>query len=329
MGVEALTARVPWAERRGRFTAMFEQAALLLLKGCSVSAAAAHLRISWDEADGIKGRAVARGLARKRPVPARAVCVDEKSAGKGHDYVTVVVRVPEKGAPFVDCVADGRDGAALDGYWARPGTGPLEDIRCASMDMWQPYVNSASAALPGGMASVAHDPFHLVQHANRAVDAARRQEQPLLGEEERRELKGTRFMWLYGFENLPGKWEQRMRAMKDGKTRTAEAWRLKEQFRAFYQCADWAQGRAFLDDWLASALGSGLEPVRRMARMIEARLPQVLNHFIHRVTNSFSEGTNGLIQMLIGRARGYRNRDRLKRDLYFHLGNLDMLPETL
>ena len=55
-------------------------------------------------------------------------------------------------------------------------------------------------------------------------------------------------------------------------------------------------------------------------------LPQVLNYFIHRVTNAFSEGMNSRIQGLIKQANGYRNRERLKRDLYFHLGNLDMLP---
>ena len=56
------------------------------------------------------------------------------------------------------------------------------------------------------------------------------------------------------------------------------------------------------------------------------RLPQVLNYFVHRVTNAFSEGMNSRIQGLIKQANGYRNRERLKRDLYFHLGNLDMLP---
>jgi transposase len=321
-----LTVRVPWAEPYGRFTALFEQVALLLMGACSTSAAAKHLRISWDEADHIKERAVRRGLARKKPVRAKAVCVDEKAVGAGHDYVTVVTRVPEEGRPFVDHVADGREKAALDGYWRLPSTGPLEDIRCASMDMWRPYIASAMGALPGGGGAVTHDPFHLVRHMNEAVDKVRRREQPLLGERERAEMKGTRFMWLYGFESLPGKWSQRMQALKDGKTRTARAWRLKELFRAFYQCEGWAQAAAYFDDWYRAAVRCRLEPVVKVARMIKAHLPQVLNYFVHKVTNSFSEGVNGIIQGLIGRARGYRSRERLKRDIYFHMGNLDMLP---
>jgi transposase len=318
--------RVPWAEPYGRFTALFEQVALLLMRACSISAASRHLGISWDEVDHIKERAVRRGLARKKPVPARAVRVDGKSVGKGHGYVTAVTRVPKDAKASVDYIAGGRDEAALDAYWRLPSTGPLGDIRCASMDMWKPYIASASSALPGGALAVTHDPFRLVQHMNRAVDAVRRRERSRLGEASRKELKNTRFMWLYGFESLPEKWSKRMEAVKDGATKAARAWRLKELFRAFCQCGDRAQASAFFDDWHASAVRCRLKSVVEFAKMVKRRLPQVLNYFIHKVTNAFSEGINGIIQELIGRARGYRNRERLKRDIYFHLGDLDMLP---
>lgn len=322
-----MTVSVPWAEPFGRFTAMFERLAIMVLRKTSISAAAQHLRISWEEADHIKARAVRRGLERRRPAPAKAVCIDEKSVGRGHDYVTVVTRVPEEGAPFVDFIADGREEASLDAYWSLATTGPLEDIRCASMDMWQPFLNSASRHLPGGINAIVHDPFHIVQHMNKAVDDVRRGEQSLLGAEQGKELKGTRFMWLYGFENLPQKWGERMKAMKDGKTRTARAWRLKEILREFYRCENWAQAKAFFDDWNRDAMRSKLEPVKKVARMIKERLAQVLNFFVHRITNAFSEGINSIIQEVIATGRGYRNRERLKRDLYFRLGNLDMLPD--
>ena len=321
-----LMVTVPWAEPYGRFTAMFERVAIMLMQHCSTSAAARHLHLSWDETDYIKERAVKRGLERRVPVPARAVCIDEKSVGKGHDYVTIVTRVPHEGAHFVDFIADGREQSALDAYWKLESTGPLERIGCASMDMWRPFINSASAALPQGEQAITHDPFHIVQHMNQAVDRVRRQEQPLLDTAARKTLKGTRFMWLYGFENLPAKWTERMAAMKDGKTRTARAWRLKEIFRSFYECENWAQAEAFFKDWYSAAMRSRLDPVKKVARMIKDHLPQVLNYFIHRVTNAFSEGMNSRIQGLIKQANGYRNRERLKRDLYFHLGNLDMLP---
>jgi hypothetical protein len=39
--------------------------------------------MSWDEADGIKQRAVKRGLARKVPAVMARLCVDEKGMGRG------------------------------------------------------------------------------------------------------------------------------------------------------------------------------------------------------------------------------------------------------
>lgn len=79
-----------WAEPMSRFTVLFERLAIKVMKQCDVEGAARLLRLSWDEAWHLMDRAVARGLALKpRSVPAR-VGVDEKSAGRGQDYITVV-----------------------------------------------------------------------------------------------------------------------------------------------------------------------------------------------------------------------------------------------
>ncbi len=78
------------------------------MQECSVSAACEILGIHWNEADGIKQRAVARGLARRTAEPMPRLCVDEKSFGRGHDYVTIVARANTEGAATVAHVADGR-----------------------------------------------------------------------------------------------------------------------------------------------------------------------------------------------------------------------------
>ncbi|MBM2832967.1 MAG: transposase, family protein [Candidatus Brocadiaceae bacterium] len=58
--------QVPWAEKQGRFTKLFEQFAIVVLQECSILAASGLLKISWDEADGIKQRAVKRGGEERR-----------------------------------------------------------------------------------------------------------------------------------------------------------------------------------------------------------------------------------------------------------------------
>lgn len=319
------TVQVPWAEKHGRFTAMFERLAIDMMRDCSIKAASKYLRLSWDETDHIKAKAVDRGLRRRGVVQAKAICIDEKSVGRGHDYVTVVTKLTEKG-PVVDYIGDGREGSVLDGFWQAHSHEELEAIHCVSMDMWKPYINSVEANLPAGKEAISHDPFHLIKNMNEAVDKVRRQEVALLPHEDGKALKGTRYMWLYGFENLPEKWEQCLRQLKDSQMKTARAWRLKETLRAMYQCMSWAQAEAFFKDWYRDAMRSKLEPVKKVARMIQDHLTQVLNYFIHHVTNAYAEGLNSTIQALIKRANGYRTRERLKRDLFFHLGGLDLYP---
>jgi len=42
-----------------------------------------------------------------------------------------------------------------------------------------------------------------------------------------------------------------------------------------------------------------------------------------------SEGINAKIQWLKRMACGYRNRERSRHAIYFHLGGLDLYPESL
>jgi transposase len=88
---------VPWAEKYARFSRLFERLAIDVMQECSIRGACELLRISWDEADGIKQRAVQRGLARKQPVVMPRLCVDEKGMVRGHNYLTIVARAKRGG----------------------------------------------------------------------------------------------------------------------------------------------------------------------------------------------------------------------------------------
>lgn len=69
--------RVPWAEGRSRFTALFEALVIDWFRVAPISAVAERLGLSWDQVDGIMQRAVLRGLARKEKRLPTAIGVDE------------------------------------------------------------------------------------------------------------------------------------------------------------------------------------------------------------------------------------------------------------
>lgn len=316
---------VPWAEKFGRFTCLFERLAIQVLQICSVAEACRLLRISWEEADGIKQRAVDRGLARKPVRPLKRLCVDEKTAGWGHDYVTVVAHVrPEQ--TVVEYVGDGREEASLDAFWASLTSEQLEGVEAVAMDMWEPYYRSTLSHVPEGAGKIVYDPFHVVQHMNEAVNTVRKQEHRRLLAQGDDVLKGTRSLWVYGMENVPEHRAAAFDQIKDLNLATSRAWILKEVLRSFWLEKTVKAAERYFQRWYSWAIRSRLEPVKKVARMCRRHLLNLLTFFEHRLTNGPIEGLNNRIQGLVKKAFGYRNRERFKRDILFHLGGLDLYP---
>ncbi len=190
-----LTMQVPWAEGSSRYTAQFEAEVIRWLKEASVQAVARRMRLSWNAADGIMQRAVARGLARRRPEEVRRLSVDETSFRRRHRYVTVVSN-PETGR--VLHVAQGRGREALAAFYEGLGETQRAAVESVSMDMWAPYIAATLDMIPHAWAKIAFDRFHVAKHLGDAVDKVRRAEHRALLKEGNAILSGTRFQWLEG-----------------------------------------------------------------------------------------------------------------------------------
>ncbi len=321
-----VTVRVPWAEKHSRFTALFERLAIDVLLECSISGAADLLGISWDEADGIKQRAVRRGLARKEPRVMKRVCIDEKSFGRGHDYATLVV-CPDGECSTVEFIGDGRETNTLDRFWESLSPEQIEGIEAVGMDMWEPYLISTRKYVPDPDEKIVHDTFHLVRHLNEAVDQVRRLEVKELRARGDDRLVGSRQLWLYGMEKVPDRWQDRFDDLRAQKLKTSKAWAIKEFFRDMYGCLSKEEARKFFRGWYDWAVRCGLRPVVKVAKMFKRHLERILTVFVHRLTNAASEGINNKLQALIQKAYGYRNRERFKTDIFFHCGGLQLHPD--
>ena len=321
----AQTVVVPWAEKYGRFSKLFERLAIDVMLECSISGACEILGISWDEADGIKQRAVKRGVARKIPKVMPRLCVDEKGMGHGHDYMTIVAQAHE-GQTTVEYVGEGRERESLDAFWEGLMAEQLAGVEAIAMDMWKPYVQSTLAYVPGAAGKIVHDPFHLVKYMNEAVNEVRISEHRRLQAQGDDILKHTRQLWLYGMENVPAKHAQRFDEIKELNLETSRAWAIKEVFRSFWLCDTVKKAEHYFGQWYGWAIRSRLEPVKKVARMCKRHLGNILTFFQHRHTNGPMEGLNNAIQGLIKKAYGYRNKERFKTDIFFHLGGLDLYP---
>jgi transposase len=63
--------------------------------------------------------------------------------------------------------------------------------------------------------------------------------------------------------------------------------------------------------------------------MIQKHWQGVINAATSGVTNARAEGLNSKIQWIKRLACGYRNRDRFRNAIYFHLAGLDLYPQSL
>lgn len=316
------TISVPWASPHGRFTLLFEAFAVHVLEAASsTEKARTLLRLSWGSVQRIMDNAVQRGLERREVDKVQHVGIDEKSFGKGHNYISVMTDID--GSRVLE-VSEGRDEAAADALWEALPEAQRENVEAVAIDMWQAFENSVAKQVPN--ADVVHDRFHISKHLNEAVDKVRRVEHKALMKEKDETLKGTKQLWLYNPENMSDeKWDD-FESLKDTELKTARAWAIREQFRWFWEYEYAGHAKNFFKRWYGWASRCRLKPVVEVAKMVKRRLDNILTWFRHRISNGPAEGFNSRIQSIKSAARGFRNFDNYRTRILFFCGKLSLLP---
>ncbi len=163
-------------------------------------------------------RAVERGLAKRDLEGIRYVGIDEKSFGKGQDYVSVMT---DPKASRVIEVAEGRSEESAGILWNSLTDKQKSHISAVTIDMWQAYENSVASHAP--QAEIVFDRFHISKHLNEGVDKVRREEHRELMKEGDERLKGKRYHFLFNAEKLDEERQQELDALQKQQLRTGRA----------------------------------------------------------------------------------------------------------
>jgi transposase len=318
------TISVPWAGKHSRFTLMFEALAIRVLQACAnVSRAAALLGLSWDAMHAIIERAVARGLERRSLDDILHVGMDEKSFGKGHDYVSIMTDIDNR---RVVEVAPERTIEAADSLWETLSELQRSEVKSVSLDMWQAFMISAGKNAPD--AEIVHDKFHIAKYLGEAVDKVRRSEHRELKQAGDETLTGSRQLWLYNVENLKDEKYDELMEIQKSDLKTGRGWAIKENFRWFWEYTYAGNAKKFFHRWYGWAIRSRLDPIKKVAVMLKNHLDGLLSYFRHRVTNAISEGFNSRIQSIKSAARGFRNFNNYRTRILFYCGKLNLMPDN-
>lgn len=316
---------VPWAAPRSRFTLLLERLIIDLILQCSTVTGACRIAgISWDEAWGVMARAVTRGRARKQARPIRYIGVDEKAFRKGHRYHTIVCDLAQA---TVEYVAEDRRVESLGTYYDQLTAAQRDALTGVAMDMWEPYIQATRTRLPAGDDRIVFDRFHIMREMTKAVDTVRKQEhRAFLLADGVSPLTKTKYLWLFSEEHLPERHAETFAAVQALELKVGRAWAIKEALRALWTYRQGAAVRRFFDQWYAWAIRSRLEPVKKVARMIQRHRDGVLRFVKHPITNGVAEGLNSKIMSIKRKAGGFRNPENFTTAIYFHCGGLDLHP---
>ncbi|MBK8979077.1 MAG: transposase [Planctomycetes bacterium] len=112
--------------------------------------------------------------------------------------------------------------------------------------------------------------------------------------------------------------------LKNSSLQTARAQAMKEYATTLwsYVRTAWVEkARTRLISWMRR---SRLEPMKRVALTIRAHLWGIVNAIVRGVTIAGSESVNARIQRVKRMACGFRNKQRFRNAILFHLGGLDL-----
>ena len=316
---------VPWADRKSRLSALFETLVIDWLHEASMSVVARQLGLSWDVVAGVQARAVRRGLSRRATLTPRVIGVDETSFQKRHEYVTIVSDCEGR----VLYVADKRTEETLSGFYEALGKTGCERLEVVTMDMWPAYIKATKAYLDDAESKIVFDKFHIAQHLGDAVDKVRRTEHKVLKSQGDNILKGSKYLWLSNPNNMSAKQWASLRALKDKTLRVARAWAIKEFAMSLWHYTKRAWADKAWNRWYQWAIRCRLEPIKQVARMIRNHWTGVINAATSTHTNARAESINSKVQKIKRDACGFRSRERFQNAIYFHLGGLQMYPQSL
>lgn len=314
----------PWAEPGSRLSMALEARVIDTVLSCqTVKGACTLLRLKWDQVSAVMARAVKRGLLRRDAHPMPYLAVDEKAIAKRHRYATVLYDLTRG---VVVEVADERRKTSLAGLYASLTPAQREGVQAVCMDMWEPFALATAKALPNGADKIVHDRFHVMQHANKAVNAVRVQEARALSARGDDTLKGSRQLWLYGQENVPEKRRQDFDALVKADLQTARAWAAKETLRHTWSQPGIEVARGHVHAWLAHVAEHLQGPMQRFALMVHEKLEPIIRYCAHPITTGKAEGINSKLMAIQRNARGFRSHASFRIAALFHCGGLDLHP---
>ena len=295
--------KVPLLPSKAPFSQRFEDAVGEACESAAARQVARRFGLAESTVRAIDLRYLERWAATRRKPALKQMGVDEIYLGRKQKFLTVVSNL-ETGEP----VWFGRERKkdTLDEFFVTAlSAGQRTRITAACVDMWEPYRLSIEEHAPN--CQVVYDKFHVMRHANDAVDEVRRAEFFRKGGQMRKLVKGKRWLLLSRWINLNSDKRRQLEELFALNRKVFKAYLLKESLDRLWTYRYEGAMLNYLKRWIDQLRWQRLKPLEKLATMLLDHLDGILNYCRTKVPLGVVEAVNGNIKSLQRRGRGYKN----------------------
>jgi transposase len=294
--VDQLPSKAPFSKR-------FEEAVGEACESASARRVAKRFGMAESTVRAMDLRVLERWNAQRTKPALHQMGVDEIFLGKKTKFVTVVSNL-ETAEPLWFGLE--RKKETLDEFFGTELSARQRlRIESACVDMWEPYSASLRQWAPN--CSIVYDKFHIMQHANKAIDEVRRAEFYRKGGAMRSLVKGKRWLLLTRWIHLNSDKRQELNHLFSLNRKIMKAYLLKESLERLWTYTYEGAMMRYLKSWIRQLRWQRLPAFEKLANMLIDHLDGILNHCRVKVRFGVVEAINGNIKTLLRRGRGYKN----------------------
>ena len=285
------------------FSKRFEDAVGVACESAAARRVARQFGLAESTIRAIDLRYLERWAAGRRVPALREMGVDEIHMGKKQKFLTVACNL-ETTEPL--WFGRERKKETLDEFFKTElSAKQRRGIEAACVDMWEPYRLSIEQWAPN--CRIVYDKFHVMQHANDAVDEVRRAEFFRKGGKLRDLVKGKRWLLLSRWVNLNTAKKNQLNTLFALNRRVMKAYLLKESLDRLWNYSYEGAMLRYLQSWIDQLRWQRLRPFQKLAETLLDHLEGILNYCRTKVRMGVVEAVNGNIKSLLRRGRGYTN----------------------
>src|SRR5206468_5468010 len=222
--------KVPQLPSKAPFSKRFEEAVGQACESAAARQVARRFGLAESTVRAMDLRCLERWEAKRRQPPLRQMGVDELYKGKKDKFLTVVCNL-ETGEPL--WFGKERKKETLDDFFrSQLVSRQRKKIEAACVDMWDPFRKSIEQWAP--QCQIVYDKFHVLQHANDAIDEVRKAEFFRQGPKKRGLIKGKKWLLLSRWKNLTDTHRGELNRLFGLNRRVFKAYLMKESLERLW-----------------------------------------------------------------------------------------------